>query len=107
MRLSLLPGVTLAEASRAAGVPLATLRRARKESAVRLTRDDLLLAALTKNGAQTEGPLGDPAGLAAWLDHVNHDGSTAEEVARDLDRLAAEGRIVIERGRFRMVGRWP
>jgi hypothetical protein len=67
------------------------------------TRDDLILATLTKDGELTEGDVGDLAGLAAWLDHVNHDGSTAEGVGRDLARLAAEGRIALEGGRFRLL----
>lgn len=107
VRLSMLPGMTLAEASRATGVSLSALRRARKERPARLTRDDLILGALTKNGAESEGEVGDPASLAAWLDYVNHDGSTAAEVERDLARLVSEGRLAIERGRFRLVGRWP
>lgn len=105
--LSLLPEMTLPRAARAAGVPLAALRRARKTSAVRVTRDDLLVAALTRNGEETEGPIPDLAGLASWLDHVNHDGSTAEGVRQDLERLAAAGRLVLTGGRYRLVGRWP
>ena len=107
VRLSMLPGATLVEASRATGVSLSALRRARKERPARLTRDDLILAALTKNGAQSAGEVGDLAGLASWLDYVNHDGSTAGEVERDLARLVSEGRLVLEGGRFRLVGRWP
>jgi hypothetical protein len=107
VRWSLLPGVTLAQASRLAGVPLAALKRARKESAVRLTRDDLVLAGLTRNGERSEGPVGDPAALASFSDYVNHDGSTAAEVERDLQRLAAAGQISVENGRFRLLRRWP
>jgi len=84
---------------------MSTLRRARKER--RLERDDLLLAALTKNGEQVEGEIGSLSAIAAWLDYVNHDGTTAAEVERDLDRLASAGRIVLHDGRFRLVVSWP
>jgi hypothetical protein len=107
VRLSMLPGMTQAKACRMTGLSLLALRRARKEQAIRLTRDDLLLAALTANGERMEGAIGDLAALASWLDHVNHDGSTAAEVEGDLARLASEGRIVLDAGQFRLVGRWP
>lgn len=107
VRLSMLPGATLAEASRTTGVSLSMLRKARKERPARLTRDDLILGALTKNGTILEGEVGDPGHLAAWLDYVNHDGSTAAEVERDLARLVSEGRLVIEENRFRLAGPWP
>jgi hypothetical protein len=107
VRLSLIPGMTLAEVCRRTRVPLATLRRARQERSLRLERDDLLLAALTKNGEQTAGDIGSLASIASWLDYVNHDGSSAAEVERDLARLAAAGRIVLHAGRFRLVGDWP
>lgn len=106
VKLSLIPGMTLAQSCQAAGVSLAALRRARKISSIRLTRDDLLLAALTRNGEQTEGPIGDLAAIAAWLDYVNHDGSRAPEIEQDLVRLAADGWLTIESGRFRMLRRW-
>ena len=107
VRLSLVPGLTLAEASRRTGVSLATLRRGRKTLGVSLTRDDLIFAALSANGARSEGPVGDLAHLASWIDYVNHDGTSAAEVARDLERLARAGRIALEAGRFRLLVPWP
>jgi len=66
-------------------------------------RDRLLLETLTRKGECVEGPIGDTASLAAWMDCVNHDGSTAEEVDRDLKRLAQEGWILLEDDRFRLL----
>jgi len=107
VRLSRLPGVTLAEASERAGVPVTALRRGRQDGTIVPTRDDLLLGALTRNGADTEGTVGDLANLASWLDYVNHDGTTADEVGRDLERLATAGTITVADGRFRLLVRWP
>ena len=78
----------------------AALRRARRTLTVQLGRDDLLLAALTNNGTRTEGTIGDLASLAGWLDAVNHDGSDAATIARDLTRLARAGRITYDGDRF-------
>lgn len=66
-------------------------------------RDRLLLETLTRKGERVEGRIGDTASLAAWMDHVNHDGSTAEEIERDLRRLAEEGWIAIADGSFRLL----
>jgi hypothetical protein len=107
VKLSLLPGVTLAEAARRTGVSLAALRRAKKAAPANLTRDDLILAALTKNGEQREGTVGDLASLASFIDYLNHDGSTAAGVENDLRRLASEGRIALAGARFRLLARWP
>lgn len=107
--LSRIPGVTIAEAAKTIGVSAAAVKRGRAREATAPTRDDLLLAALTKNGTLREGPVGDHAALAGWLDYVNKDGTTADEVGRDLERLAREGRIALEDGgaKFRLVTRWP
>jgi len=107
VRLSQLPGLSMAQVSRRTGIPVAAIRRSRQERPVRLDRDDLLLAALTRNGERSQGAVGDLAVLASWLDYTNKDGTTAAEVTLDLERLAAEGRIVLRAGRFRLVGRWP
>lgn len=105
--LSRLPGVTLAHAAATTGIPARTIARARKGSSLRPDRDDLLLAALTRNGERRDGALGDLALIASWLDYVNKDGSTAASVERDLARLVAEGRLAIEAGRFRLIADWP
>lgn len=109
VKLSRIPGVTIAEAATTIGVSAAAVKRGRASDETPPTRDDLLLAALTHNGTVHEGRVGDPAGLAGWLDYVNKDGTTADEVARDLERLAREGRIVLgEQGTtFRLAAPWP
>lgn len=99
--------MTQAEAARRGGISIAALRRARRTLTVQLDRDDLLLAALTNNGTRTEGTIGDLASLAGWLDAVNHDGSDAATIARDLTRLARAGRITYDGDRFSLVGDWP
>ena len=109
MKLSRIPGVTIAEAAKTLGVSVAAVKRGRAGDPAQPTRDDLLLAALTKNGTVAEGAVGDAAGIAGWLDYVNKDGTTAEEVARDLERLAREGRIVLagDGTTFRLALPWP
>lgn len=107
LRLALLPGMSQAKAARRVGISLAALRRARQTITVHLDRDDLILAALTDNGTRTTGPIGDLAALARWLDAVNHDGSDAATIARDLDRLAHAGRITRDGDHFVLLGDWP
>ncbi|MCC6623832.1 MAG: hypothetical protein IT385_21415 [Deltaproteobacteria bacterium] len=74
---------------------MTTIRQAR-------TRDALLIAILSDEGRCPEGPLPSAATLASAMDYHNHDGSTAEEVTRDLARLAASGALVIADGRYRV-----
>jgi len=108
-RLSRLPGVTLAEACARTGVSRSALTRARKQLGLAAypSREDLLLAAITRNGAQLEGALPEPRALASWLDYANHDGSTTEEVATMLDDLAARGLLALTEGRCRLLVPWP
>lgn len=108
-RLSRLPGVTLALACARTGVSRGALVRARRElgPAAYPSREDLLLAAITDNGARVEGPLPELRTLASWLDYTNHDGSTAEEVARMLDDLVHRGALALAEGRYRLLVPWP
>lgn len=108
-RLSRLPGVTLAEACARTGVSRSALTRARKELGLAAypSREDLLLAAITRNGEQLEGALPELRLLASWLDYTNHDGSSAEEVAGMLDDLAARGVLALAEGRYRLLVPWP
>ncbi|HVJ16068.1 MAG TPA: hypothetical protein VM686_11585 [Polyangiaceae bacterium] len=100
-------GVSMAEAARLTGVSLAALRKGKKTLQPSVTRDDLILAALTENGTRPEGTLPALDGLAAWIDHMNHDGTTAGELERDLLRLTADGLIAVENGRYRLLRPWP
>jgi hypothetical protein len=108
-RLSLIPGITIAEAAQKTGVAQSAIRRARKDKSLALTRDDLLLAALTRNGEIREGRIDDAAlaSIASWVDYVNHDGTTATEVRADLDRLSASKTIAFDGNRYRLLVPWP
>jgi transposase-like protein len=104
-RLSRVPGVTIAEACERFGVTRAAVERARRE--VRsLTLEELAMAALTRNGEREAGEL-DLAGIAAWLDYVNHDGSTAEDARRLLDGVVARGQLAIDGSAWRLLEPWP
>ena len=102
-KLSRVPGVTIAEACERFAVPAAAVRRARADPATAPTLAELALAALTTNGTVTSGAL-ELAGVAGWIDHLNHDGCTETE-ARALLESCAE--LAIEGDRWRLVGDWP
>lgn len=89
------------------GVSLYALRKARKADPSGLGHDDLLIAALSRNGTRVEGRLGDLPLLASWLDYVNKDGSTAASVSADLLRLEADGVIVVRGDHYRLLLPWP
>ena len=99
-RLSRLPGVSLAEACRRTGVSPGALRRARAatEAEAWPSREDLLLAALTRAGVERGGEVGELGHLAAWMDWQNHDGTTADEVRAMLDGLAERGLLELTGG---------
>jgi hypothetical protein len=107
-KLSRVPGVTVAEAAKRLGVPASAVSRARK-TAPALSIDELALAALTKNGGSREGTLSDEllAGIAGWVDYVNHDGCTAREARAMLDRWVRQGTLAIEGTRWRLLRPWP
>ncbi|MCA9637676.1 MAG: hypothetical protein KC420_16735 [Myxococcales bacterium] len=107
VKLSRVPGVTMRAAAERMGVTMGALRRGRRADPRGLGHDDLLIAALSKNGEEVEGELGDLRVVASWLDYVNKDGSTAESVAEDLRRLAAAGVLEVSEGRYRLLVPWP
>lgn len=109
VRFARLPGVTRAAACERFSITPAALRRALKEAGVDTapTRADLLLHSLTRGGTCHEGEVGSLAVLASWLDYVDKDGSRPEDVAALLESIAASGRIVLEGGRWRLVGPFP
>lgn len=68
-------------------------------------RDALVLATLTADGTRTTGPCSarELDALAAWLDYVNHDGTTSAELRTDLMRFAQVGWLAIEGERFTLL----
>jgi hypothetical protein len=109
VRLSGVPGVTLKEAAARFQVPLSRVRRARKRQPelARLSSAELALAALTNNGLEPEFTFADLARVAAWLDYVNHDGSTEEDVRRLLQGLAEQGLLELGERAGRLLRDWP
>jgi hypothetical protein len=106
-KLSRVPGVTIAEASKRFRVAASAVQRARKSAgaAASLSLAELAVAALTDNGLSTSGKLDGLDRIAGWLDYVNHDGSTADDVRRLLATLPEV--VVIEGERWRLVAPWP
>jgi len=109
VKLSGVPGVTLKEAAARFQVPLSRVRRARRRQPelARLSLAELALAALTNNGLEPEFSLMELARVAAWLDYVNHDGSTEADVRRLLDALAEQGLIELGEHAGRLLRDWP
>ena len=69
--------------------------------------NDVLIAAITKEGRAHSGELGDLESLARYLDYVNHDGSRAEDVRAMLDALVRDGVLAIAGTRFTLLTPWP
>ena len=107
VKLSRVPGVTIAEASKRFGVAVSAVQRARRAAgaATTLSLAELALAALTDNGTRAAGTLDDLPRIASWLDYVNHDGSTVDDIRRLLATLPEV--LVIEGERWRLVAAWP
>jgi glutathione S-transferase len=108
-RLSAIPGVTLAHACARYGVGRTAMARVKKElGGARPSLEDLLIAALSSNGEHEEGELpSDYAHLASWLDHLEHDGCTADEARARVARLAESGLIEVQANRWRLRAPWP
>lgn len=101
-RLSAVPGVKVREVCERFGVTRYAVELARElpDMPRRAPKDDLVIAMLTRHGRIERGPWPSPAALstmASWLDYVDKDGSTADDVASRLDAL-------IQRGVLRRVG---
>jgi hypothetical protein len=109
-RLSALPGITLAVACERFRVPKAALQRARKElgaAALRPSREDLVLAILTDYATATEGTLPDLARVASYIDFVEKDGCTPDEVRGLLGELARSGALELSGSRWKLLQPWP
>lgn len=108
-RLSAIPGVTMAQACERYGVSRSAVARVKKQlGGASPSLEDLLLAALTSNGEHDQGELpSDWAHLASWLDHVNHDGCTADEARARVAKLADDGLLELHGTTWRLRVPWP
>jgi hypothetical protein len=94
--------VTIAEACARFGASKAAVARARKHVTA-LSLAELAVAALTDRGTKLKGPAADFAGVARWLDYVNHDGSTVD----DVKALLVPDWIAVGPRGWRLLAPWP
>jgi len=108
-KLSRLPGVTIAEAAERFSVSVHSVRRARRDPALdtSLSLAELALAVLSKNGLEWSFALGDLRQVAGFIDYVNHDGCTPEDVRTLLESLADAGVIELGAESGRLLVAWP
>jgi hypothetical protein len=109
-RLSSLPGITLAGACERFGVTKGALQRARKQlgpAALRPSREDLLLAIVTDHATATQGALPDLARVASYIDFIEKDGCTPDEVRGMLEALSRKGVLEVTRGHWKLLLEWP
>ena len=107
-KLSRVPGVTIAEAAARFAVPPSAVARARKTTPA-LSLAELALAAVTDNGARSKGTLS-AAGLArvaGWIDYINHDGCSAEDVREMLAESVQQGALTLQGEKSTLVAPWP
>lgn len=94
-RLYRIPGVSATKVCERLGVTRYAIAKATKRfGGRRPSPEDLVLAALTREGANTRGPwpTADKLTLmASWVDYVNKDGSTAENIEAMLDGFVRAG----------------
>lgn len=108
-KLSRIPGVTVAEACERFAVPKSAVQRARRAAlpGSELSLAELALAALSKNGTRKRGTLSGLDRIAGWIDYVNHDGCTADDVRSLLEELVASDHLSIEGDRWKLREPWP
>lgn len=106
-KLSRIPGVTIEQARARFGVTRAAIQKARKDPASSPTLAELVLAALTTNGTVTSGMLGDLASIAGWIDHINHDACTVDDVRRLLAESVASGALELSDATWKLLVAWP
>jgi hypothetical protein len=99
--------VTISEACARFGVTKSAVGKVRKTLPT-LPLEELTLAALTENGTIVEGVLTTHVleTLAAWIDHINHDGCTPGDVRGLLGRLNQDV-FFIENDTWRLLQPWP
>jgi hypothetical protein len=109
VKYSYMPGVTSREVCARFGLSPRTLTRARKDAGAEghLSVQELVLTAITKRGAVTEGTVGDLASIAAFVDWQNHDGCKPDDVAATLTELEQSGLVILSGSHFRLVDPWP
>jgi CRP-like cAMP-binding protein len=73
----------------------------------RLTREDLVLAALTRNGEVNEGTLSELDTVASFVDWMNHDGCRREDVEASLSRMRESGVLAIKGSHWHLLIEWP
>jgi hypothetical protein len=106
-KLSRIPGVTIDAARARFGVTRAAIQKARKDPTSTPTLAELALAALTSNGTVAAGVLGDLTSIAGWIDYINHDACTVDDVRRLLAECVASGVLELSGATWRLVGAWP
>ena len=106
-KLSRVPGVTIAEAAARFGVAKAAVARARKTTPA-LSLSELAVAALSENGTRSRGKLSAAtlAGVASWIDYVNHDACGVDEARALIERASAAGLLTLDGDRWTLSA-WP
>lgn len=109
-RLYGIPGVTAEDVCARLGVTRYAIDKATKRFGGRPSPQDLVLAALTKEGLNTRGPWPTADRLrtmASWVDYVNKDGSTADTIEAILDNLLNAGVLRREGSSFVLMQPFP
>ena len=106
-KLSRIPGVTIAEARARFGVTRAAIQKARKDPGATPSLAELALAALTMNGTVPHGKVGDLSSIAGWIDYVNHDACTIDDVHRLLAECVASGTLELSGETWKLLVAWP
>lgn len=109
-RLYQIPGVTASQVQQRLGVTRHAISVATQRFGNRPSPEDLVLAALTRSGTDTRGswPTAQQlATMASWVDYVNKDGSTADDIAAILDRFLSNGVLRREGDTFLLLEPFP
>ncbi len=108
-KCSRIPGITIAQAAARYAVPVAEVRRARRDHAqlTTLSVPEIALIALTQGGTVSEFQLDDLKGVASWVDYLNKDACSESEVRAHLATLVAQGIIELDGEGGRLLAPWP
>lgn len=106
--LARLPGVKRKEVCERFDLSPGRLRRAMKGFPdARPTRRDIVLHVISRAGTVEAGALPDLSRVASYLDYVNKDGSTADQIRALLEELADAGRIALDDDGWRLLRPFP